>query len=64
MWKIHSTQIREEIYFSLTNRRLFPKEQKGCQNGSRGTRELLYIDQHILNKSQAKRKNQAMSWID
>ena len=42
MWKILTVKIREEIYFSLTNRRLFPEEQKGCRKGSRGTGELLY----------------------
>ena len=50
MWKILTAQIREEIYFSLTSHRLFPEEQKGCRKGSRGTAELLYIDQHILNE--------------
>ena len=51
MWKILTAQIREEIYYSLTRHRLFPDEQKGCCKGSRGTAELLYIDQHILNES-------------
>ena len=48
MWKISIAQIREEIYYSLISRGLFPEEQKGCCKGSRGTAELLYIDQHIL----------------
>ena len=64
MWKILTTQIREDIYYSLTNRRLFPDKQKGCRKGSRGTAELLYIDQHILNESKTRRKNLAMVWID
>ena len=51
MWKISAAQIREEIYYSLTSRRLFPDEQKGCRKGSRSTSKLLYIDQHILNES-------------
>ena len=41
-----------------------PEERKGCLKGSRGTAELLYIDQHILNESKTRRKNQAMDWID
>ena len=57
-------QIREEIYYSLTSFGLFPNEKKGCQKGSRGTAELLYIDQHILNESKNRRKNLAMAWID
>ena len=63
MWKIFTAQIREEIYYSLTSRRLFPEEQKGCRKGSRGTAELLYIDQHILNGNKIRRKNLAMAWI-
>ncbi len=27
-------------------------------------RELLYIDQHILNESKTRRKNLSMAWID
>ena len=64
MWKILTAQIWEEIYYSLTNHGLFPDEQKGCRKGSSGTAELLYINQHILNKSKTRRKNLAMAWID
>ena len=56
MWKILTAQIREEIYYLLTSRGLFPEEQKGCCKGSRGTAELLYIDQHTLNESKNRRK--------
>ena len=64
MWKILTAEIREEIYYSLTSRDLFPDEQKGYCKGSRGTAELLYIDQPILNESRTRRKNLAMAWID
>ena len=64
MWKILTAQIREKMYDSLTSRGFFPDEQKGCRKGSRGTAELLYIDQHILNESKTRRKNQAMALID
>ena len=64
MWKIVMVQISEEIYYLLTSCRLSPEEQKGCQKGSRGTRMLLYIDQHILNKSKTRWKNPAMARID
>ena len=33
--------------YSLVYRRLFPEEQKGWYKGTRGTSELLYVDQHI-----------------
>ena len=64
MWKILTAQIKEEIYYSLTSRGFFPEEQKGCRKGFRGTAEFLYIDQHILNGSKARRKNLAIAWID
>ena len=63
-WKILTAQIREESYSSLTRCVLFREEQKGCCKGSRGTGELLYIDQHILKESKIGWKNQAMAWID
>ena len=56
MWKILTAQIREKIYYSLTSRGLFPEEQKGCRKGSRGTSQLLYIDQYILSESKTRRK--------
>ena len=64
LWKILTEQIREEIYYLLTSRRLFPDERKGCSKGSRGTGDLLYIDQHILDESKIRPKNLAMAWID
>ena len=64
MWKILTAWIREDICYSLTSHGLFPEEQKGCRKGSRGTTELLYIDQHILNERKTRQKNLAMAWID
>ena len=64
MRKILTTEIRENIYYSLPSRGVFPEEQKGCRKGFEGTRELLYIDQHILNESKTKRKNLALAWIE
>ena len=59
-----NTQIKENIYYSLSSRGLFLDEQKRCCKGPRGTAELLYIDQHIQNESKTRRKNLAMAWID
>ena len=64
IWKIFISQIRDEIYYSLTSRSLFPEEQKGCHKRSWRTAVLLYIAQHILSESKARRKNLAMAWID
>ena len=43
---------------------IVPEEQKRCRKGSRGTGELLYIDQHILNDIRTRLKNLAMAQID
>ena len=51
MWKILTTQIRKEIYDSLTSCALFLKEQKGCCKWTRSNGELPYIYQHILIES-------------
>ena len=64
MWKILTAQIREKIYYLLTSRGCFPDEQKGWCKRSRGTAELLYLDQHILNVSKIRLKNLARDWVD
>ena len=48
----------------LANKPWIVPRQKGCHKGSRGTAELLYIDQHILNGNKTRRKNLAVAWID
>ena len=63
IWKILTAQIRE-IYYSSISREIFLEEQKGCRNRIRGTGELLYIYQNILNESKTRWKNLAMAWID
>ena len=62
--KILMAQIREEIFYSLISRKLFPKEQKGSYKGRSETGDLLYIDQHIFKESKTRRKNVAMVSID
>ncbi len=64
MWKILTVHMTVEIYYSLTSHELFLQEQEVCCKGSRGTTELLYIDQHILNESKTRLKNLAVVWID
>ena len=63
-WKILTTQIREEIYDSLIKRGLFPEEQNGYRKWTRGTGELLNIDQHIRKEDKMKQKNLTMALID
>ena len=62
--KILNAQRREEIYYSLAWFGQFPEEQKRCRKGTRGTDDLLFIDQHIFKKVKTKRKNVVIAWID
>ena len=64
MWEILTAQISEKINYLLINCRLFHVKQKGYCKGTRETEELLYVDQHILNKSKKTWKNVAMAMID
>ena len=64
MWKILTTQIREEIYYSLTSRRLLSDEQKGCCKGSRGTAKFLLHRSTHSRWEQNQTENLAMAWID
>ena len=42
-----------------------PRGTKRLLQQKQGHKETtLYIDQHILNESKTRRKNQAMAWID
>ena len=64
MWKILTAQIREEIYYSLVCYGLFPEKQKECHKETRGTGDLLYFDQYILQEGKVKQKNLGMMQID
>ena len=63
--KILTSQLREEICYSLISRSQFPEEQKGCRKGTRVTGDLLYIDQHILkeNKTRRKKSSPGVDWL-
>ena len=58
-WKVPTTYIGKEIYFSLLFRRT-----KGCCKGTSGTDDLLHIDQHLLNKVKTKWENVDTGWIN
>ena len=63
-WKLFTSMIAESIYTFLDDSKLFPGEQKGCRKGSRGTNDLLYIDQRMMKEAKQRRKNLAMAWLD
>ena len=62
--KILTAQIREEIYYSLTSRRLFPEEQKGCRKWSRGTTVTLHRSTHPKwEQDSAEKPNYGLDWL-
>ena len=63
-WKLFTSMIAESIYTFLDDSKLIPEEQKGCRKGSRGTNDLLYIDQRMMKEAKQRRKNLAMAWLD
>ena len=64
MWKILAGIIAECVYESLDSRGVLTAEQKGCERGTRGTHDLIYIDKMVLREVKRRRKNLAMCWID
>ena len=64
MSKTSTPEIREDIYYLLTRCGLLPVQKKGICKRSRGTAELFYTDQQILNESMIRGKNLAMALID
>ena len=61
IWKILTAKIRQEIYYSS---RTVPQRIERIRQETRGTGELLYIDQHVIENSKTRQKNIAMAWID
>ena len=61
MCKILTVQMRLKIACSFVCR---SKEQNERHKGTRETADSRFIDQYILKKSKARRKNVAKAWID
>ena len=56
--------IREDMYYLLECRVLFPKEQKRGRKRVRWTGWLLYMDLHKVKAVKIRWKHMAVSWID
>ena len=54
------TDKRRNRLLAWTQRTIL-EEQKGCRKGIRGTDDLLYIDQHILQEAKIRQKNVDMA---
>ena len=61
IWEILTAQIKAEIFYSLINCSV--EELTRSNMGTRGTKMLLNIDQHILMKNKTRRKNVCIVWI-
>ena len=65
MWKLLTGIIAEDAYWYLDDWKLLPEGQKGARKRSRGTHNLLFIDNIILLcRMLAGKKNLFMAWID
>ena len=64
MWKLLTDVIADQIYLNLDQEKLLPEEQKGCRKGSRGTKDLLYINRTVIKEVKSRNKNLAMAWTD
>ena len=64
VWKLLAGVIAEKIYGFLDTTLLLPQEQKGCKRKSRGTNDLLFIDQLIMREIKMRKQNLSMVWID
>ena len=54
---------KRNLFLACMLRTIF-KEQKSYRRGTKGTHDLLYIEQHILEKAKTRRKNITMACID
>ena len=48
--------------YYLEQEKLLPEEQKGCRQGSRGTKDQLLIDKTVLKDWKKRRTNLSMVW--
>ncbi|XP_068723498.1 uncharacterized protein [Montipora capricornis] len=64
MWKLLTEMIAEETYNYLEREKLLPEEQKGCKQGSRGTKDQLLIGKTVLKDCKKRHTNLSMAWID
>ena len=56
---VNEYHSREPICIFEDNK-LLPEEQKGCRKVSRGTNDLLYIDQRMMKE--AKQRERILQW--
>ena len=56
--------LAEKMYNYLERENVLPSEQKGCCEGSHGTKDQLLIDKTVLRDCKRWHTNLAMEWIE
>ena len=52
------------MYNYLEQEKILSEKQKGCKNGSRGTKDQLLIDKMVLKYFKKRHNNLSIAWID
>lgn len=63
-WKLLTSVMAEDIGAFLEENGLLPEEQKGCRRGTRGSKDLLKVDQAVVEDCKRRKTNLSMAWID
>ena len=64
LYKFITLLITNRVYRHLINKKILAFEQKGCRRGTRGCKDQLLLDKHILEITKNAKRNASMMWID
>jgi len=64
IWKLITSIVSKSIVSHLNSNCVWPWEQKGCKQRSRGTKDHLLVDKLIMFLTRRRRRNLQMTWID
>lgn len=64
MYKLLSSILKSKIYQHVTDKKILAEEQNGMKSKSRGSKELLTIDNIITKQAKIKMRNLSVGWID
>ena len=64
MWKLLTIVLVKNVRAHLSEKNVLLEEQKGCRKDSRGMKDPLLIDNHVLKHCKKHQRNLAMGWIN
>jgi hypothetical protein len=64
IYKLITSIISRHTQIYMDGEKLMPKEQKGCNRGSKGCKDQLLISKAIPQECKSREKNVRMAWID